>query len=239
MSRKGADGPHLGRLGEEGQVCCADSKGVFLVLYLRRCAYCGAPFGVCPEHDRGHTYCSKACRSAARKAYLRRSRSAYQRSPEGRLDQRDRMRSRRRSPQARVMEHPSGKLAKSEIVGAAEHARDAKVVSVDLPAQPVDDNTSNVRNNRAGSEASSDLGADPAAAGPSSDSEPQGSGLPSASPVAPCLVGGAVRAHLRCIVCGRIGDRYLIRNVRGTGRRRGGAMVAGTGGGSWSRPIRC
>ncbi len=210
-----------------------------MILLLRRCAHCGALFGICLKHYRGHTYCCKDCAVAARVAYLRRSRAVYQRSPEGRLDQRDTMRARRRELRARVMEHSSEKLAQSEIVGAAEHARDAEVASVDLPAQRVDDKTSNVRNDCVGSEANSDLGADPAAAGTPSDSEPQFARLASPATVARGVVGGTTRAPLCCVVCGRVGDRYLVRNVRGFGSRRGRPMEPGARGGSWRRPIRC
>ena len=238
MSRKGADGPHLGEAGAEGQVSGANSKGV-LILLLRQCGHCGALFGICLEHDRGHAYCCDECRSAARVDYLRRSRAEYQRSPEGRLDQRDRMRERRRKLLARVMEHGSEKLAQSEIVGAAEHARDAEVASVDLPAQRVDDKTSNVRDDCVRSEASSDLGADPAAAGTPSNSEPQLSRLTSPTPVARGLVGGTTRSPLCCVVCGRVGDRYLVRDIRGSGSRRGRSMESGARGSSWNQPIRC
>jgi len=209
------------------------------VLLLRQCAHCGALFGVCPEHDRGHAYCSKACGIAARAAYLRRSRAVYQRSPEGRLDQRDRMRERRRELSARVMEHGREKLAQSEIIDAAEHARDAEVASVDLPVQRVDDKTRNFRDDCVGPEAISDLGADPAATGTASSSEPQPSWIASPAPVARGTVGGTTGAHLRCIVCGRVGDRYLVRNLRGSGGRRGRSMAPGPRGSSWSRSIRC
>ena len=209
-----------------------------LVLLLRRCAHCGALFGICLEDYRGHTYCCKECAVSARVACLRRSRAVYQRSPEGRLDQRDRMRAQRRKLRARVMEHGSEKLAQSEIVDAAEHARDAEVASVDLPAQRVDDNTSNVGDDCARSEANSDLGADPAAAGTPSNSEPKPSRLASSAPVARGLVGGATRPPFCCIVCGRVGDRYLVRDIRGSGKRRRRALEARARGGSWCRPIR-
>lgn len=238
MSRKGADGQHLGEAGAEGQVSCADFEGAVVVLLLKQCAHCGGLFGVCAEHDRGQAYCSKACRMTARIAYLRQSRADYQRSPEGRLDQRDRMRARRRQLRTRVMEHGSEKLAQSEIVGAAEHARDAEVASVDLPAQRVDDKTSNVRDDCVGSEASSDLGAAPAAAGTPSNSEPQLSRLASPTPVARGLIGGAPRSHLCCVVCGRVGDRYLVRNPRGSGGRRGRSGASGARSGSGGRSIR-
>ena len=153
--------------------------------------------------------------------------------------QRDRMRERRRKVSARVMEPGSEKLANSEIVSAAEHARDTEVVSVDLPAQQVDD-TSDHRDDCARAETSSDSGADPAASRAPSDSEPhQHSAGACPAPAARSPLSVPARRPLCCIVCGRVGYRFVVRDVRGAGRRRDKPLVAGTGSGCRSSPMRC
>ena len=53
--------------------------------------------------DRGHAYCSSACRTAARRASVRAARQRHRRSPEGRLDHRDHQRAYR----ARVRDQTS------------------------------------------------------------------------------------------------------------------------------------
>ncbi len=208
-----------------------------LALFLRRCAYCGALFGICPKDDRGHAYCEKVCRIAARRAYLRRSRAVHQRSPLGRLDQRDRMRSYRRSLRGRVMEHPSEKLAQSEIVHAAEHARDIEVVSVDLPVQRDDDAASLVCGDSLGASPSSDTGEDPNPPSSPGDSEPAITNISSATATTSGVVGRATTTAFYCVVCGRIGDRYLVGHLPNS-RRRKGDLDRRSGRGSRDVPLR-
>ena len=77
---------------------------------LTRCPGCQSVFAICRHCDRGHVYCGTACSSEARFASLRRARRRHRRSPEGRLDHRDRERDRRRRrllDAARVGDHPS------------------------------------------------------------------------------------------------------------------------------------
>lgn len=74
-----------------------------VVLRQRVCrgSECHAVFWVCEHCDRGHRYCSPACRDAARLQQRRRANCRHQRSPEGRLDHCDRQREYRRG-QART-----------------------------------------------------------------------------------------------------------------------------------------
>lgn len=53
---------------------------------------CCAVFWICRRCDRGHAYCSDQCRAASRREQRRRARQRHERSPEGRLDHRDRQR---------------------------------------------------------------------------------------------------------------------------------------------------
>ncbi len=53
---------------------------------------CHAVFWICRHCDRGQRYCSPACRAQARLQQRRRANDRHQRSPEGRLDHRDRQR---------------------------------------------------------------------------------------------------------------------------------------------------
>jgi hypothetical protein len=73
---------------------------------------CQAVFWICQHCDRGQRYCSPACRAQARLQQRRRANCRHQRSPEGRLDHRDRQREYRRRcarrvPQARVTDQGS------------------------------------------------------------------------------------------------------------------------------------
>ncbi len=65
-----------------------------LVFRLRFCRGdgCGSPFWICRSCDRGHRYCSARCRQRNRRRQLREANRRYQRSPEGKLDHRDRQR---------------------------------------------------------------------------------------------------------------------------------------------------
>ncbi len=74
---------------------------------LAGCPRCRRLFAICPHCDRGHVYCGRPCSIAARRDSLRRARRRHRRSPEGRLDHRDRERERRRRLSVRVGDHPS------------------------------------------------------------------------------------------------------------------------------------
>lgn len=65
-----------------------------VVLRQRVCrgSGCHVVFWICQHCDRGQRYCSPACRAEARLQQRRRANCRHQRSPEGRLDHRDRQR---------------------------------------------------------------------------------------------------------------------------------------------------
>ena len=65
---------------------------------------CHVTFFICSHCDRGHRYCSTECRELARRRQRRCANGRHQRSPEGRLDHRDRQREyrERRQEQSRV-----------------------------------------------------------------------------------------------------------------------------------------
>ena len=66
------------------------------VLRQRACVGCHAVFWICGHCDRGQRYCSSTCQAEARRGQRRRANRRHQRSPEGRLDHRDRQREYRR-----------------------------------------------------------------------------------------------------------------------------------------------
>jgi len=69
---------------------------------------CHAVFWICRHCDRGQRYCSPTCRAQARLQQRRDANCRHQRSPEGRLDHRDRQREyRRRHAQTRVTDQGS------------------------------------------------------------------------------------------------------------------------------------
>jgi hypothetical protein len=75
-----------------------------------RCPRCHTVFAICSHCDRGQVYCGASCSGPARRDSLQRARRRHRRSPEGRLDHRDRERGRRRRRRlecARVGDHPS------------------------------------------------------------------------------------------------------------------------------------
>ena len=78
------------------------------------CRRCNRLFAICASCDRGHAYCSPACRTAARRASVRAARQRHRRSPEGRLDHRDHQRAYRArvrdqtSPRAVAARHTAG-----------------------------------------------------------------------------------------------------------------------------------
>jgi len=79
-------------------------------LRLAQCPRCQRLFAICSHCDRGHVYCGPPCSLGARRDSLRRARRRHRRSPEGRLDHRDRERARRQRRRlfvARVGDHPS------------------------------------------------------------------------------------------------------------------------------------
>ena len=82
-----------------------------VVLRQRVCFGCRTVFWICPHCDRGHRYCSIACRIQARLEQRRRANRRHQRSPEGRLDHRDRQREYRCRQRARVTDQGSLSIA--------------------------------------------------------------------------------------------------------------------------------
>jgi hypothetical protein len=68
---------------------------------------CGAVFYLCRHCDRGQRYCSSRCREKSRHLQRREANRRHQRSPEGRLDHRDRQRAYRRRLKARVTDQSS------------------------------------------------------------------------------------------------------------------------------------
>ncbi len=76
---------------------------------------CQAVFWICRHCDRGQCYCSPACRDQARLEQRRRANCRHQRSPEGRLDHRDRQREyrRRRAQNVGVTDQGSLSIASS------------------------------------------------------------------------------------------------------------------------------
>src|SRR3954462_5972333 len=63
-----------------------------LLLRLERCLRCQGVFPICRSCYHGQAYCSDDCRKPARASQLRALRAAYQASPGGREDHRDRNR---------------------------------------------------------------------------------------------------------------------------------------------------
>ena len=83
--------------------------GEQVLLRQRLCRACGAVFYVCRSCDRGQRYCSERCRERSRREQRRAANRRHQRSPEGRLDHRDRQREyRRRLVERRVRDQGSG-----------------------------------------------------------------------------------------------------------------------------------
>ena len=64
------------------------------LFYQRFCREpaCGEAFWICRSCDRGQRYCSDRCRLKARRRQRREANLRHQKSPEGRLDHRDRQR---------------------------------------------------------------------------------------------------------------------------------------------------
>lgn len=68
------------------------------VLRQRLCRWsgCGALSWICRRCDRGQCYCSQHCRCKARRAQRRAANLRHRKTPEGKLDQRDRQRAYRK-----------------------------------------------------------------------------------------------------------------------------------------------
>lgn len=79
----------------------ASASQVPLLLRLCRGEACRSAFFVCRRCDRGQRYCGERCRQKARREQRRAANRRHQRSPEGRLDHRDRQREYRRRLVAR------------------------------------------------------------------------------------------------------------------------------------------
>jgi hypothetical protein len=87
----------------------SDGEQVPLRQRLCRAGACGSVFYVCRLCDRGQRYCSERCRDKSRREQRRAANRRHQRSPEGRLDHRDRQREyRRRLVARRVTDQGSG-----------------------------------------------------------------------------------------------------------------------------------
>jgi len=105
-------------------------------LRLARCPRCQRQFAICSHCDRGHVYCGPLCSLGARRDSLRRARRRHRRSPEGRLDHRDRERARRRRQRlslARVGDHPSA--TPSPEIKLAPALDPSGISTVETPAQ--------------------------------------------------------------------------------------------------------
>ena len=208
------------------------------VFLLRNCALCSALFCICRRHDRGHAYCSSSCRMSGRRRSVRRARAAYQRSAEGRADQRDRMRLIRLSARLRVMDQGSEKLAQSGLVVARAHACDSRVESHDMAANGTHDQIDCCNDSPAAS-APAALGAQRLAAPAASTADPR---EPVGTASSPGAASGPFRlpgkAALHCIVCGRIGHLYVVGRVLGARATRSKSLARRAGSGSAQSPPR-
>ncbi len=93
------------------------------VLRQRVCRWreCNSIFWICRSCDRGHQYCSHDCRTQARREQRRAANRRHRKTPEGRLDQRDRQRAyRQRLASFSVMDQGSpDALASGSIIPPA------------------------------------------------------------------------------------------------------------------------
>ena len=88
-----------------------------------RGAGCPAVFSLCGSCYRGQAYCGAICRETAQRLQGRRSSAKHQRSPEGRLDHRDRQRAYRARCRLRVTQAPSHRPPRSTTIApAVRHA---------------------------------------------------------------------------------------------------------------------
>jgi hypothetical protein len=82
---------------------------------------CQTVFWICRHCDRGQRYCSAPCRTEARRQQCRAANRRHQRSPEGRLDHRDRQRAyRQRHAPARVTDQSSHSVISPAPFGCGE-----------------------------------------------------------------------------------------------------------------------
>ena len=89
-----------------------------------RGAGCGTVFSLCGSCYRGQAYCGASCRATAQRRQRRQANARHQRSPEGRLDHRDRQRAyRARRRLRRVTDTPSPRPPRSTTIApAVRHA---------------------------------------------------------------------------------------------------------------------
>ena len=76
----------------------------------------GTVFSICGSCWRGQAYCGAICRETAQRLQGRRSSAKHQRSPEGRLDHRDRQRVYRAKCRLRVTQAPSPRPPRSPTI---------------------------------------------------------------------------------------------------------------------------
>lgn len=208
------------------------------IFLLRTCALCSSLFCICHRHDRGHAYCSDSCRRGGRQRSLRRARATYQRSPEGRADQRDRMRLMRLRVRLRVMDQGSEKLARSGLMVARVHACDSKVESHDMAANGTHERI-DCCNDSATASPPADLGAQRLAVPAASAADPhEPVGTTSSPDTASEPIRLPSKASLRCIVCGRIGHLYVVGHVLGARATRSESLARRAGSGSAQSPPR-
>ena len=104
------DGPRLSRPAARAGPGTRDE---LLRRRICRGAGCGAVFWICRHCDRGHRYCGERCRRKARRQQGRAANRRHQKSPEGRLDHRDRQRVYRERCRRRVTDQPSAGRTRS------------------------------------------------------------------------------------------------------------------------------
>jgi hypothetical protein len=148
------------------------------------------------------------------------------------------MRFRRLRPRSRVMDQGSEKLAQSEIVLAPVHACDSRVESVDMTASENND-----RIDHGSDSARNDEHPHPSAeAWPSTAASvvQTRQSLDFASPARAVGEPGRLRGKptLHCIVCGRVGDLYLVGGILSASTRKHRSVAIGAGGGSQRAPPR-
>lgn len=107
-------------------------------LRFATCGLCRRLFFLCTRCDRGRLYCGEVCSDEARQRALRAARSRHQRSPEGRLDHRDRQREYRERCRLRVMDTGSEKLASGATVRVRADALPSCDVAVAGPQESLD-----------------------------------------------------------------------------------------------------
>jgi hypothetical protein len=98
-----------------------------------RCAKCASLFVLCPSCFRGQAYCSLACRHVARLGLHRAANARHQRSKEGRLDHRDRMRAYRR----RRLENASAGFEAAVVIEAFNGAVAAPQATTETPTEGI------------------------------------------------------------------------------------------------------